>query len=97
MKRQYETRRSARSSGLTRSAAHESIAPTEQTNHNEETLMIHPPRGPFALAEQIGLEQVSAVMNALYEETREERNRVAPLLKQMALTGAWWKHNNTET
>jgi 3-hydroxybutyryl-CoA dehydrogenase len=49
------------------------------------------PLGPIEWAEKIGLEQVYAVLTALYSDLQEERYRVAPLLKQMAITGEWWK------
>ena len=42
--------------------------------------------GPFEWAEQIGLKQVYAVLSALQADLQEERYRVSPLLKQMALT-----------
>ena len=44
------------------------------------------PFGPFEWAEQIGLKQVHAVLSAMYTDLQEERYRVAPLLKQMAIT-----------
>ena len=44
------------------------------------------PLGPFELAEQIGLKQVYAVLSALHSDLQEERYRVAPLLKQLAIT-----------
>jgi 3-hydroxybutyryl-CoA dehydrogenase len=44
------------------------------------------PFGPFEWAEQIGLKQVYAVLSALQDDLQEERYRVSPLLKQMALT-----------
>ena len=44
------------------------------------------PFGPFEWAEQIGLKQVYAVLMALHTDLQEERYRVAPLLKQMAIT-----------
>ena len=49
------------------------------------------PLGPIEWAEQIGLDQVYAVLTALYTDLHEERYRIAPILKQMALTGVWWK------
>ena len=42
--------------------------------------------GPFEWAEQIGLKQVYAVLMALHTDLQEERYRVTPLLKQMAIT-----------
>ncbi|MGD1045199.1 MAG: 3-hydroxyacyl-CoA dehydrogenase family protein [Bacteroidota bacterium] len=44
------------------------------------------PFGPFEWAEQIGLKQVYAVLMALHTDLQEERYRVTPLLKQMAIT-----------
>jgi 3-hydroxybutyryl-CoA dehydrogenase len=44
------------------------------------------PLGPFELAEQIGLKQVYAVLSALHTDLQEERYRIAPLLKQLAIT-----------
>ena len=44
------------------------------------------PSGPFEWSEQIGLKQVVAVLTALYTDLQEERYRVSPLLKQMAIT-----------
>jgi 3-hydroxybutyryl-CoA dehydrogenase len=49
------------------------------------------PLGPIEWAEQIGLKQVYAVLKALYTDLHEERYRIAPLLKQMSITGEWWK------
>jgi 3-hydroxybutyryl-CoA dehydrogenase len=45
------------------------------------------PRGPLAWADQIGLDQVLAVLDGLYEERREERYRGAPVLRQLTLSG----------
>jgi 3-hydroxybutyryl-CoA dehydrogenase len=53
------------------------------------------PLGPIEWAEKIGLEQVYAVLTALYSDLQEERYRVAPLLKQMAITGEWWKQTSS--
>ncbi len=44
------------------------------------------PLGPFEWAEQIGLKQVYAVLSALHTDLQEERYRVSPLLRQMAIT-----------
>ncbi len=49
------------------------------------------PSGPFEWADAIGLKQVCAVLAALQRDSGEERYRTAPLLKQMAITGKWWK------
>ena len=52
------------------------------------------PLGPIEWAEQIGLKQVYAVLAALQADLQEERYRIAPLLKQMAVTGEWWKQTS---
>jgi 3-hydroxybutyryl-CoA dehydrogenase len=58
------------------------------------TLGMHFPLGPIEWAEQIGLDQVYAVLTALHTDLQEERYRISPLLKQMAMTGAWWKQSS---
>jgi 3-hydroxybutyryl-CoA dehydrogenase len=45
------------------------------------------PRGILSWADEIGLDHVLAVLDALYEERREERYRAAPLLRSLALSG----------
>jgi 3-hydroxybutyryl-CoA dehydrogenase len=45
------------------------------------------PRGPVAWSEAIGLDHVLAVLDALWEERREERYRAAPLLRRAAALG----------
>ncbi len=45
------------------------------------------PRGPLAWADTIGIDHVLAVLDALYEERREERYRLAPALRTLALSG----------
>jgi len=59
------------------------------------TLGMHFPLGPIEWAEKIGLDQVYAILSALHSDLQEERYRIAPILKQMALTGVWWKQNST--
>ncbi len=49
------------------------------------TLGMNYPYGPFAWAEAIGREHVAAVVDALWEEYREERYRMAPALRRSAL------------
>ncbi len=49
------------------------------------------PRGPIAWGELIGYANVVAVLDALYHHHHEERYRVAPLLRQMAIAGVFWK------
>ncbi|MEK7334397.1 MAG: 3-hydroxyacyl-CoA dehydrogenase family protein, partial [Candidatus Binatota bacterium] len=45
------------------------------------------PVGPLRWADQIGLDEVLAVLEGLQQETGEERYRPAPLLKKMVLAG----------
>ena len=49
------------------------------------------PFGPIEWAEKIGINQVYAVLSAIHNDVQEERTRIAPLLKQMALSSDWWK------
>jgi 3-hydroxybutyryl-CoA dehydrogenase len=50
------------------------------------------PFGPIEWADRIGLQQVYAVLAALHGDLGEDRYRISPLLKQMALGGTWWHH-----
>ncbi|SFQ30813.1 3-hydroxybutyryl-CoA dehydrogenase [Hymenobacter arizonensis] len=45
------------------------------------------PHGPFAWANAIGVERVYAVLEALWQDTHDERYKVCPLLKRQALRG----------
>ncbi len=45
------------------------------------------PQGPLRWADQISLDHVLAVIDALYEERREERYRAAPALRSLVLSG----------
>jgi 3-hydroxybutyryl-CoA dehydrogenase len=45
------------------------------------------PRGPLAWADEIGLDHVAAVLDALYDELHEERYRMAPVLRRLGLSG----------
>ena len=45
------------------------------------------PRGPFAWANAIGVERVYAVLEAMWDDTHDERYKVCPLLKRQALRG----------
>ena len=45
------------------------------------------PRGPLAWADEIGLDQVLAVLDGLWEEYREERYRSAPELRRLVRAG----------
>jgi 3-hydroxybutyryl-CoA dehydrogenase len=49
------------------------------------------PLGPIEWADKIGLQHVFAVLSALHTDLAEDRYRVAPLLKQMAVGGTWWQ------
>jgi 3-hydroxybutyryl-CoA dehydrogenase len=53
------------------------------------------PLGPIEWADRIGLEQVYAVLKALHRDLGEDRYCVAPLLKQMAVSGSWWHRTQT--
>ena len=53
------------------------------------TLGLNHPRGPFAWCEEIGIEQVCATIDALWRERREERYRLAPLLRGRAMLAGW--------
>ncbi|WP_242926327.1 3-hydroxyacyl-CoA dehydrogenase family protein [Pontibacter vulgaris] len=45
------------------------------------------PKGPFEWANQIGVANVYHVLEAMYNDTKEERYKVCPLLKTKYLTG----------
>jgi len=45
------------------------------------------PRGPLAWADEIGLDHVLSILDALTDEYREERYRAAPLLRRLVLGG----------
>jgi 3-hydroxybutyryl-CoA dehydrogenase len=45
------------------------------------------PRGPLGWADQIGLDHVLAVLDALTDERHEERYRAAPELRKLAFSG----------
>jgi 3-hydroxybutyryl-CoA dehydrogenase len=49
------------------------------------TLGMNYPRGPLAWAHAIGVEHVTATLDALWQEYREERYRMAPALRRSAL------------
>jgi 3-hydroxybutyryl-CoA dehydrogenase len=51
-------------------------------------LGLNHPRGPLAWGEEIGLDHVLRVLDALGSEYREERYRPAPQLRRRALSGA---------
>ncbi len=45
------------------------------------------PRGPFEWANLIGVSRVYEVLEAMWQDTHEERYKVCPLLKTMYLRG----------
>jgi 3-hydroxybutyryl-CoA dehydrogenase len=51
----------------------------------------HFPLGPIEWADKLGMQQVYAVLSALDRDLGEDRYRISPLLRQMALSGTWWK------
>jgi 3-hydroxybutyryl-CoA dehydrogenase len=55
------------------------------------------PLGPIEWADRIGLDQVYAVLKALHADLGEDRYCMAPLLKQMALSGTWWNRTPAQT
>jgi len=56
-------------------------------------LGVNYPSGPLRWADQIGLDEVLAVLEGLQHETGEDRYRPAPLLKKMVLAG-WLGEKN---
>ncbi|HEV8342801.1 MAG TPA: 3-hydroxyacyl-CoA dehydrogenase family protein [Candidatus Binatia bacterium] len=50
-------------------------------------LGVNYPSGPLRWADQIGLDEVLAVLEGLHEETGDDRYRPAPLLRKMVLAG----------
>jgi 3-hydroxybutyryl-CoA dehydrogenase len=50
-------------------------------------LGVNYPSGPLRWADQIGLDEVLAVLEGLQQETGDDRYRPAPLLKKMVLAG----------
>lgn len=48
------------------------------------------PHGPIEWGEKIGFTNIVAVLDALYNNHKEERYRVAPLMRQMAIAGRFW-------
>ncbi len=49
------------------------------------------PYGPIEWADKIGIRQIYAVLSALEADLNEDRYRISPLLRQMALGSEWWK------
>jgi 3-hydroxybutyryl-CoA dehydrogenase len=45
------------------------------------------PYGPFEWCERIGLEHVYHLLEAVYDDTKDERYKIAPLLKKEYLSG----------
>lgn len=57
-------------------------------------LGLNHPRGPLAWADEIGLDHVLLVLEALCEEYREERYRPAPALQRLVLSGRLGRETN---
>jgi 3-hydroxybutyryl-CoA dehydrogenase len=53
------------------------------------TLGLNHPRGPLEWCEAIGVEHVCTTLDALWRERREERYRLAPLLRRRAILAGW--------
>jgi 3-hydroxybutyryl-CoA dehydrogenase len=70
-------------------ALQEEIATPQEIDIAMKTGANHP-FGPIEWADRIGLEHVYAVLKALHADLGEDRYCVAPLLKQMAVSGSWW-------
>jgi len=51
------------------------------------TLGANYPQGPLALADEIGLGEILAVLEALHAEYGDDRYRPAPLLRRLVLAG----------
>jgi 3-hydroxybutyryl-CoA dehydrogenase len=49
------------------------------------------PLGPIEWADKLGMRQVYAVLSALHRDLGEDRYRISPLLRQMALSETLWK------
>ncbi len=56
-------------------------------------LGVNYPHGPIEWIDKIGIKNVYAVLKALEQDMNEDRYRISPLLRQMALSGEWWKSN----
>ena len=54
-------------------------------------LGLNHPHGPIEWVDRLGLAHVAAILAALERESGDPRYRTAPLLRQMALAGEWWK------
>lgn len=48
------------------------------------------PKGPIALSEELTFPQLYAVLQALQKDNSPFHYPIAPLIRQMATTGAWW-------
>lgn len=55
------------------------------------------PYGPIEWGERIGFHKIASVLDALYSDHGEERYRTAPLLRQMAIAGTFWKTEKIKT
>ncbi len=53
------------------------------------------PLGPIEWGNKIGIRNVYHILQAMHDDLLEDRYRIAPLLKQLALTGEWWREELT--
>jgi 3-hydroxybutyryl-CoA dehydrogenase len=68
-------------------ALQEGVAADAQAVDDGMVLGLNHPRGPLAWGDEIGLDHVLMVLDALRTELGEERYRAAPLLRQMVAEG----------
>ncbi|MCW3041650.1 MAG: 3-hydroxybutyryl-CoA dehydrogenase, partial [Solirubrobacterales bacterium] len=64
-------------------ALQEGVTDDPQAVDDGMVLGLNHPRGPLAWGDEIGLDHVLTVLDALHAETGEERYRAAPLLRRM--------------
>ena len=65
---------------------HEGTASREDIDHGMK-LGTNYPFGPFEWSEKVGLNHVYELLSAVYEDTKDERYKICPLLKKEYLRG----------